>query len=53
MNREAEIYVLLEQLDAKTIRALRENDVQRIADLNAQSDALRLELKDIQNAAAN
>lgn len=53
MDREAEIYILLAQLDLRSIRPLRENDVVRIADINAQADALRAELKAIQDAAAN
>lgn len=53
MDREAEIYVLLAQLDLRSIRALRENDVVRIADFNAEAAALRAELKAIQDAAVN
>ena len=53
MDREGEIYVLLAQLDLKSIRALRENDTVRIAALETQAVALRAELKAIQDAAAN
>lgn len=53
MNRIEEIYVLLEQLDMRSIRALRENDTQRIVDINAQCEALRTELWSLLNAATN
>ena len=53
MYREGEIYVLLAQLDLKSIRPLSEGDTVRLLDLNTQKDALRQELKDIQDAAAN
>lgn len=53
MDREGEIYVLLAQLDLRSIRPLRENDTVRIADLNTEAAALRAELKAIQDAAAN
>lgn len=53
MDREGEIYILLEQLDLKSIRALREGDTVRIAALEDQAVALRAELKAIQDAAAN
>lgn len=41
----APIIVQLYNLDIKTIRALRENDVLRIASLNTQAASLRLLLK--------
>tara|TARA_R110000868_G_scaffold197295_1_gene443434 strand:+ start:1411 stop:1581 length:171 start_codon:yes stop_codon:yes gene_type:complete len=53
MNREGEIYVLLAQLDLKSIRPLSENDTVRLAALNAEKEALRQELRDLQDAAAN
>lgn len=53
MDREGEIYVLLAQLDLRSIRPLAENDAARLADLNAQKEALRQELRGLQNAAAN
>lgn len=53
MDREAEIYVLLAQLDLKSIRPLAEGDAQRLAAINAEKDALRTELKGLQDAAAN
>lgn len=53
MDRQGEIYVLLAQLDLKSIRALREGDVVRIAALEAEAVALRAELKGLQDAAAN
>lgn len=53
MDREGEIYVLLAQLDLKSIRPLSEGDTVRLADLNAQKEALREELRALQNAAAN
>ena len=53
MEREGEIYVLLEQLDWKSIRPLSEGDTVRIAALNAQKEALRQELRGLQDAAAN
>lgn len=53
MDREGEIYILLEQLDLRSIRPLAEGDAVRVATINAQKDALRAELKAIQDAAAN
>ena len=52
MDREGEIYVLLAQLDLKSIRPLCENDAVRLAALNAEKEALRQELRDL-HAAAN
>lgn len=42
--RRAEIFGLLAQIDAKSIRALRESNAQRIAELEAQAATLRAEL---------
>jgi hypothetical protein len=53
MDRENEIYVLLAQLDLRSIRPLSENDTVRLAALNAEKELLRQELRDLQNAAAN
>ena len=39
-----EIQSRLDAIDAKSIRALREGDVARVADLEAQADALRSQL---------
>ena len=43
-QRAAQIKAALVELDAKSIRALREADAVRIADLNAQAAAQRVEL---------
>lgn len=48
MNREAEIYVLLAQLDLKLIRPLAEGDTVRIAAINDEKAALRAELNALQ-----
>ena len=53
MDRQAEIYILLEQLDWKLIRPLAEGDTARIAVINAEKEALRTELKGLQDAASN
>ena len=53
MSREGEIYVLLAQLDLRSIRPLAEGDTARLAALNAEKAALRQELKGLQDAAAN
>lgn len=53
MDRQSEIYVLLAQLDLKSIRPLSENDTARLATLNAEKEALRQELRGLQDAAAN
>lgn len=44
ISRRAEILAALQVLDLKSIRPLRENDVSRIAALDAQAAALRVEL---------
>lgn len=46
--RIAQILAELEALDRKSIRALREGDATRIADIEAQAEALRVELRSIQ-----
>lgn len=43
--RIAAIHAELEALDRKSIRALREGDAARIDDLEAQAEALRVELR--------
>ena len=48
MDRQAEIYILLEQLDWKLIRPLSEGDTVRIAAINAEKAALRAELNALQ-----
>jgi hypothetical protein len=48
MDRQAEIYVLLEQLDWKLIRPLAEGDTVRIAAINAEKETLRTELHTLQ-----
>ena len=48
MDRQAEIYILLEQLDWKLIRPLSEGDTARIAVINAEKAALRAELNALQ-----
>lgn len=53
MDREAEIYVLLAQLDLKCIRPLAEGDTQRISAINIEKEMLRTELKGLQDVAAN
>lgn len=53
MTREGEIYVLLAQLDLKSIRPLSEGDTARVAVINAEKEALRQELRGLQDAAAN
>jgi hypothetical protein len=53
MDREAEIYVLLAQLDLKSIRPLAEGDTVRVAAINTEKEALRQELRSLQDAAAN
>lgn len=48
MDRQAEIYILLEQLDLKLIRPLAEGDTARIATINAEKETLRTELHTLQ-----
>lgn len=43
--RIAQIHAELEALDRKSIRALREGDATRIADIESQAEALRVELR--------
>lgn len=45
--RIAEIYSELAQLDAKSIRALRENNTARISELELQAEMLRAELGEL------
>lgn len=46
--RIAQILAELETLDRKSIRALREGDATRIAEIEAQAEALRQELRSLQ-----
>jgi len=43
--RRYEILGLLNEIDAKTIRPMREGDQARVAELEAQADELRVELR--------
>lgn len=45
--RIQEIYLLLDELDRKSIRALRTADSQRLQDLESQAEILRQELRNI------
>ena len=46
-RRRVQIAAELEEIDKKSVRPLREGDTERVAALEAQADALRVELRSI------